>query len=74
MNGASTANEINQPFPSTHRCLGAVGVLFELPGQSEKALYQFFVFSLLLGIVNLIRLLAKYLSQPSTIGALVHGP
>jgi hypothetical protein len=67
-------NEINQPFPSTHRCFGAVVVLFVLPGQSEKTSYQIFVFSLLLGIVNLIRFLAKHLSQPSTIGAWVHGP
>lgn len=50
----------------------AVLVLFEFPGQAEKTSYQIFVLSLQLGIVNLFRFLAKYLSQPFTIRAWVH--
>ena len=50
----------------------AVLVLFEFPGQAEKTSYQIFVLSLQLGIVNLFRFLAKHLSQPFTLRALVH--
>ena len=46
----------------------AVLVPLELLGEAEKTSYQIFVLSLPLGIVNLIRFLAKHLTQPFTLG------
>ena len=57
----------------SRRRVATIHVLLDLTGQAKKTSRQIFVFSLQLGIINLIRLLAKDLSQPFTLGAGFHG-